>query len=150
PTTLEPTVQPVVDAAAGSPGTDLSLDDAAMRDALSDIQKEAIANGDPIPGIHEPGPYAGDGVPVENGAPTNTKGITDAVNAEGAKNGCHICGAQEPGTLSGNWFKDHSPSTAVSDGGPQLLYPSCRNCSNLQGWLVANLQRLQLWYNTIG
>jgi len=129
---------------------DLAAEQAAMRQALGEIRAEAIANGDPVPGVHEPGPFAGEGVPIAKGVSTRSKVVVDAVNAEGEANGCHICGAREPGTVNGNWIKDHIPSTSLARDGTQVLYPSCQTCSDEQGWLVRNLRALQTWFSTIG
>jgi RHS repeat-associated protein len=129
---------------SGGNGTRPALQ--AQIDALQDIQLEAIRNGDPVPGIHEPGPFAVEGIPTQSGASVRSGRITQTNNANGNANGCHICGAEEPGTPNGNWIKDHIPSTDLTrPGDPQKIYPSCQACSDNQGWLVYNLRLLRDW-----
>jgi RHS repeat-associated protein len=83
----------------------------------------------------KPGPHVGDGVPASG--PRIKAAEQRAVNAEGAQNGCHTCGAQSPGTKSGNWVGDHQPATALnSSGAPQTLYPQCLSCMRRQGGQV--------------
>lgn len=83
----------------------------------------------------EPGPYAKEGVPL-SGPGRQTAEVRRQVNEAGNANGCHLCGASEPGTASGNWVVDHIPPSALADGKPQFGFPSCINCSNTQGGFV--------------
>jgi hypothetical protein len=67
----------------------------------------------------------------------------------GREYGCHICGAKDPGTLSGNFVLDHQPASALNaPGNPQRLYPICKRCSLRQGGEVA--QELRRRHNLDG
>jgi hypothetical protein len=82
----------------------------------------------------EPGPHAGDGVPLKNTNGRPTQGERDAVREEGDKNGCHSCGTKSFGTKSGNPVSDHQPPTALNPNqASQKLYPQCITCSAKQG-----------------
>jgi RHS repeat-associated protein len=86
----------------------------------------------------KPGPNAGEGVPtLGNRRPTAEQ--QRAINAEGEAFGCHLCGASEPGTKSGNWVGDHMEPYAV--GEPTTYYPSCLTCSRIQGGHAAAYSR---------
>jgi hypothetical protein len=123
----------------------------AKKQALLDIEEEAIRTGQPIPGIHEPGPHAGQGIPISQGASTRSPGITAQNNVNGGANGCHICGAKTPGTPTGDWIKDHIPSTKIAKpGDPQTIFPSCQDCSDRQGWIVKSLHALREWLDLHG
>ncbi len=123
----------------------------AKQQALLDIEEEAIRSGQPVPGIHEPGPYAGEGIPTTSGASAKSPNITAQNNANGQANGCHICGAKSPGSPNGNWIKDHIPPTHLTrPGDPQMIHPSCQACSNRQGWIVRNLRALRDWLDIFG
>src|SRR5262249_7902071 len=92
-----------------------------------------------IPSGVGPGPYAGNPIPA-GPSPRPTAEQQGAINAEGEINGCHTCGTSDPGTLSGNWIGDHQPPTALNPtGNPQVYYPQCQGCSNVQGGLVRGL-----------
>jgi len=72
----------------------------------------------------------------------------------GKKRGCHSCGAQTPGTESGDWIPDHVPPIALAEveiirfwffkirlpykihPTEWYLLPHCKFCSNRQGWRV--------------
>jgi RHS repeat-associated protein len=123
----------------------------AKQQAFLDMQREAIRSGDPIPGIHEPGPFAREGIPTQSGASSRGSSITRQNNANGNANGCHICGARDPGTPNGAWIKDHIPATRLTKpGDPQMIHPSCQTCSNEQGWTIRNLRALRTWFNVFG
>jgi len=52
-----------------------------------------------------------------------------AINEMGEAHGCHTCGAETPGTKSGNWVGDHQPETALNPpGNPQVYKPQCLPC----------------------
>ncbi len=98
----------------------------------SDAGRAASAADGAKPSTLSPGPNAGEGVPATG--PTATRGERSQVNQQGAEQGCHTCGASEPGTQSGNWVPDHQPATALNpEGGPQTLQPHCIDCSRRQG-----------------
>ena len=84
----------------------------------------------------KPGPFAGEGTPVSG--PGRLKAAAQrGVNAEGAANGCHTCGAPSPGTRSGQWIGDHQrPSSLNPPGAAQRAYPHCANCSTTQGYYL--------------
>jgi RHS repeat-associated protein len=117
---------------------------AAKRQALLDIEEEAIRSGGPIPGIHEPGPYAVEGIPTRSGASSRGQSIAALNNANGNAYGCHICGAKTSGRPNGDWIKDHIPATHLTKKGDlQMIFPSCQTCSDRQGWIVRNLRILR-------
>jgi uncharacterized protein RhaS with RHS repeats len=81
-----------------------------------------------------PGPNAGDSVPARGPGRDFTPGERQQVNEIGDKTGCHTCGAETPGTKSGNWVPDHQPPSSQNpEGAPQRLYPHCLQCSRTQG-----------------
>ncbi|WP_146618736.1 hypothetical protein [Rhodoplanes elegans] len=80
-----------------------------------------------------PGPFAVEWSPARNSGPL-TPAERSELNRIGNTYGCHTCGTFTPGTLRGDWIRDHQPSTAVNP--PEREYPQCRNCSNRQGWWV--------------
>jgi hypothetical protein len=97
-------------------------------------------NSDAIvkPSTLRPGPYAKESIPAKSTAQTFSVPERAAINKIGRTNGCHTCGAMDPGTKSGNWVPDHQPSSAISPAGtPQVLLPHCINCSRKQGGEVS-------------
>jgi hypothetical protein len=61
-------------------------------------------------------------------------------NANGDLYGCHTCGTSNPGTVSGNWIRDHQYPSALNPlGRPQSIYPQCLTCSRVQGGWVSDL-----------
>jgi hypothetical protein len=127
-----------------SGGRNAALRAAAKRQALLDIEEEALRNGEPVPGIHEPGEYAVEGIPTQCGAPYRTKAINTLNDANGNAYGCHICGRKTSGRPNGDWIHDHIPATSLTKPGePQVIYPSCQACSDRQGRLVLNRFRLR-------
>jgi len=92
------------------------------------------------PGIG-PGPYAGEPIPAGPGArPSPSQ--QDQINASGDENGCHTCGAKNPGTPSGHWIGDHQDPTALNPPGQRQYYlPHCRFCSLRQGGLIRHYLR---------
>jgi len=60
------------------------------------------------------------------------------INDQGGANGCHSCGAMNPGTKSGNWVTDHQPPSALNPDNsiPGKAYPQCLACSRRQGGIV--------------
>lgn len=84
-----------------------------------------------------PGPNAGDSIPARGPGRDFTPGERGQVNDIGNATGCHTCGANSPGTKSGNWVPDHQPPSSLNPSGqPQRLYPHCLNCSRTQGGQV--------------
>ena len=109
----------------------VNANDPSGESAASDLLKVVI-------GAFKPGPFAKDGV-LLTGPGRPSAATQNLVNQNGAINGCHLCGATEPGTVSGNWVVDHTPPSAlVQDGTQQLGFPSCINCSRVQGGMVSN------------
>jgi hypothetical protein len=104
------------------------------------------SNGDggsnsPLPAGIGTGPFSGDPVPAgpsESPSPEQQ----GQINAGGAKNGCHTCGAKTPGTASGNWVGDHQLPTALNPLGKRQVYlPHCLSCSRRQGGLVRSFKQ---------
>ena len=91
-----------------------------------------------------PGPYAKEGVALPNGD-KDAPGVQDLINESGARNGCHTCGASEPGTTSGNWITDHQHPSALGDG-YQTGYPQCNPCRYQQGGVVRALRAEQYYF----
>ncbi len=53
-----------------------------------------------------------------------------AINEMGEAHGCHTCGADSPGTKSGNWVGDHQPETALNPPRESQIYkPQCLNAA---------------------
>jgi RHS repeat-associated protein len=91
--------------------------------------------------LFEPGPFAQGSVPSSRPGFVSAS-EQQAVNELGDHYGCHSCGANEPGTKSGNWIGDHQPVSRWANGRPQQLYPHCLACSSRQGLDVINAIRL--------
>jgi len=90
----------------------------------------------------EVGPYARRSIPARGPARNFTQAERDAINQIGETDGCHTCGATNPGTKSGNFLPDHQPANQLNpSGGPQQLYPHCINCSRVQGGEVRQATR---------
>jgi RHS repeat-associated protein len=84
-----------------------------------------------------PGSYGKESIPARSGARDFTREEINTINEMGKRNGCHTCGTKDPGTMSGNFVKDHQPPTALnSNNQPQNLLPQCINCSRQQGGTV--------------
>lgn len=74
---------------------------------------------------------------------------------------CHSCGAQTPGTESGDWVPDHHPAVAIVklfwkqfvkefSNRPLLwvLLPHCKRYSNLQRHRINTIKNLyKVWWN---
>jgi RHS repeat-associated protein len=91
-----------------------------------------------------PGPYAAKSIPARSNARDFTSTERCDVNQIGRDTGCHTCGANDPGTKSGNFVLDHQPVTSLSPiGTPQNLYPQCLSCSRQQGLDAIRLLRGQ-------
>lgn len=72
------------------------------------------------------------------------------------KRGCHSCGAQNPGTKSGDWIPDHFPAVALARAEFEIfgvsigtrtvpewyLLPHCQTCSDKQGPKIRSIKRL--------
>jgi RHS repeat-associated protein len=103
----------------------------------SDVEEEDSKNpSNDIPSNVGPGPFAGESVPAGPGARPN-KEQQEKINEIGDREGCHTCGAENPGTKSGNWIGDHQdPNKLNPEGKPQSYYPQCLGCSNEQGGRV--------------
>jgi len=115
-------------------GCELLFGGAALWCILNSQHTGDKAKGSSSPNTLEPGPHAGDSVPARGSGRNFDKGQRDAVNDVGDRSGCHTCGADEPGTKSGNWVPDHQPPSSLNpEGNPQQLYPQCINCSRVQG-----------------
>jgi len=77
------------------------------------------------------------------------------------KRGCHSCGAQTPGTKSGDWIPDHHPAVAIVKlfwkqfalefpNRPPFwaLLPYCKRCSDLQMRRIRDIKNLyKKWWN---
>jgi hypothetical protein len=88
-----------------------------------------------------PGPYAREGVGLENGN-IDDPFVRKLINEAGNEHGCHSCGATEAGTKSGNWIPDHQPpTTLVGWRTPQTAWPQCFDCSLRQARVVSVLSR---------
>jgi hypothetical protein len=88
-----------------------------------------------------PGPFAGQSIPARGPACDFRSEERKRNNGNGAETGCHTCGADDPGTVSGDWVLDHQyPSALIRPGEPQRLYPQCFNCMRLQGGWVRYLK----------
>jgi RHS repeat-associated protein len=95
------------------------------------------ATGAERPSTLVPGANAGESIPARGPGRDFTRGERGQVNGIGNDTGCHTCGAEAPGTTSGNWIPDHQPPSGLNEtGGPQRLYPHCQGCSRTQGGQV--------------
>ena len=63
--------------------------------------------------------------------PLLTANDMDGINAAGRDRGCHRCGADEPGTESGNFVPEYHPPRAF--GATSVVIPSCLTCSRIAG-----------------
>ncbi|CAG9233380.1 hypothetical protein BCAR13_700044 [Paraburkholderia caribensis] len=89
-----------------------------------------------------PGPFATESIPARGPARDFTLEERQQVNAIGYRDGCHTCGATEPGTKSGDFIPDHqTPNALNTDDKPQRLYPHCRQCSLKQAGQVTQEKR---------
>ena len=91
----------------------------------------------------EPGPYAQESIPAPSAGRSFSTQTRNQINNIGNEFGCHTCGADSPGTKSGNWIPDHQPPTALNpQGNPQKLFPHCSTCSHSQGgWISQIVQK---------
>lgn len=64
-------------------------------------------------------------------SPTLDANALDALNVTGRNDGCHRCGAREPGTISGSFVPEYHPPHAF--GGSAIVIPSCLTCSRTAG-----------------
>jgi RHS repeat-associated protein len=110
--------------------TAAALGAGAMAWAFQQLLNESKGN---TPDRVGPGPYAKDPIPA-GPTPRPTRAQQGRIDESGKENGCHACGAKDPGTKSGHFIGDHQPPNALNpEGGPQVYYPHCLSCSNTQG-----------------
>jgi len=84
-----------------------------------------------------PGPYAKEGVALEEFGNIDAPGVQELTNDAGNLHGCHTCGTMNPGTRLGNWVRDElPPKRLVSPGTPQTVWPQCVGCMRQQGGFV--------------
>jgi hypothetical protein len=96
----------------------------------------------------KPGPHARQGVPSSS-ATSYTSEEREAVKVIGMESGCHHCGTKEPGLKDGYFVPDHQPVTALNvERKPQLLYPHCKSCADLQGLAAMGLINRGLLYRS--
>jgi hypothetical protein len=89
-----------------------------------------------------PGEFAGESIPARGPETDFTKEERSETNRIGSETGCHTCGTNDPGTVSGSYVPDHQPPSALNSTGlSQRLYPQCLSCSLLQGGWVRYLKR---------
>jgi len=82
----------------------------------------------------EPGPYGKESIPAREPERDFTPDERAAIDRMGRDNGCHTCGAKDPGTRSGHVIPDHQPVSALNKTGePQRLYPQSLSCSREEG-----------------
>lgn len=148
----------------------LALAQARWQDAISQVQA-LDPNWKPTPGLYETvegqiadleaqaqearnrlselanfgigrGPFAGESIPARGPGRNLSAGERTQNNENGSEYGCHTCGADDPGTLSGNWVGDHQPPSALNSiGNAQRIYPQCLICSLRQGgWITQYLR----------
>ncbi len=90
-----------------------------------------------------PGQYAKGRVPAEPDRTLTVDEKQATINQHGYADGCHTCGAKDPGTTTGEYRKDHQPSSGLNfNGFIQYLYPHCATCSDKQGGWVSALKKL--------
>jgi RHS repeat-associated protein len=90
----------------------------------------------------KPGPFAGESIPARGPGTDFTAEEREEINRIGRTTGCHMCGATDPGTKSGNFIPDHQPPSKLNDqGADQRLYPHCLRCSLRQGGEVRETLR---------
>jgi hypothetical protein len=116
-------------------GVPLALGAGELRGESGVVQKESVTAPKTDPQAVVP-----DSIPAGPSArPTAEQ--QRAINEMGDAHGCHTCGAETPGTKSGNWVGDHQPSTAQNPpGNPQVYKPQCLSCSRRQGGQVRAAQ----------
>jgi len=108
----------------------------AREQSLRDFLHSATG-GESKPSTLSPGPNGKDSIPARGPGRDFNPEERAQNNANGDKNGCHTCGTKEPGTKSGDWIPDHQPPSGLNEsGGPQRLYPHCKDCSRTQGGQV--------------
>ena len=91
----------------------------------------------------EPGPYAGESISARSSARNFTRQETERVTQIGHGSGCHTCGTKNPGTISGDFVKDHQPVSSLNfDHQLQRLFPQCVSCSQQQGGAANALKQL--------
>jgi hypothetical protein len=61
-----------------------------------------------------PGPFSVESVPARSASRSFRVDETVENNKNGDEYGCHTCGARTPGTLSGNWIRDHQDPSALN------------------------------------
>ncbi|MEU4424174.1 RHS repeat-associated core domain-containing protein [Actinoplanes sp. NPDC024001] len=89
-----------------------------------------------------PGPFAREGVHTSRRRVTRAHPEFHINNEHGARNGCHTCGATDPGTTSGNWIFDHQPPISTVDGPYSGTgYPHCLDCQRKQGGMMSQLSQ---------
>ena len=130
---LMPFVVPVIEAIGAVLATQAG---AAAVGVAGGVALGAAIHSESKPSTLSPGPNGKDSIPARGPGRDFTPDERAQNNANGDKNGCHTCGATEPGTKNGNWIPDHQPPTGLNDGGPQRLYPHCLGCSRQQGGQV--------------
>ena len=117
----------------------------AIKNAISSSSSSPITTGTNIGGKGDklvPGPHAGESIPARGPGRDFTQDERKQINQIGQDTGCHTCGNTDPGTTSGNHIPDHQPPSALNpSGGPQVLLPHCKPCSNSQGGQVSGVVR---------
>ena len=89
-----------------------------------------------------PGPYAAESIPARGPGRGFTSAERERINEIGRDTGCHTCGTREPGTIQGNFFLDHQPSSRLNPpGDSQQLFPHCIGCSGRQGYDIMQYLR---------
>jgi len=117
----------------------------SVEGAISAAQGEAVQAQARINQLAQqgvgPGPYAVGSIPARGVSRNFSAEETRENNMNGDLYGCHTCGSSEPGTLSGNWVRDHQyPSALNYSQRPQRIYPQCVICSAVQGGFVSSLK----------
>ena len=110
---------------------------AAVVGVAGGVALGAAIHSESKPSTLSPGPNGKDSIPARGPGRDFNPEERAQNNVNGNKNGCHTCGAKEPGTKSGDWIPDHQPPSGLNEeGAPQRLYPHCLACSRQQGGQV--------------
>lgn len=120
---------------SGDKGSDSSDKSESTKQDSANINGDSNENQVDKEDKLRPGDNAKESIPASG--PRITKKEQDEINDIGDKHGCHSCGAESPGTKSGNWVGDHQPPSKLNpEGKAQRLYPHCLRCSKSQGGQV--------------
>lgn len=114
---------------------------AAFDGTSVDSPRSAPTQSEDVSSMLQPGPYANEFIFADDSGKQFSETVRERIDEIGYRNGCHSCGAKDPGTKSLHFIPDHQPPSALKKPGePQKLYPHCLACSRTQGGQVRHAQ----------